>query len=45
MRAKRMRLTHASRADAEWLQETLNRISARFGSGVDREPDGMLVLR
>jgi poly-gamma-glutamate capsule biosynthesis protein CapA/YwtB (metallophosphatase superfamily) len=45
MQARRMRLTHASSADAEWLQSTLNRISARFGQGVDRAPDGTLLLR
>jgi len=45
MRARRMRLQHASSADSEWLRKVLERVSRRFGSGVNREPDGMLVLR
>ncbi|MGW7253608.1 CapA family protein [Streptomyces sp. NPDC054834] len=46
LQARRMRLEHASRADAEWLRAVLERISSRdFGSHVVREPDGTLLLR
>jgi poly-gamma-glutamate capsule biosynthesis protein CapA/YwtB (metallophosphatase superfamily) len=44
MRARKMRLRHASAADSRWLAATLNRISRQFGSRIDRQPDGTLLL-
>jgi poly-gamma-glutamate synthesis protein (capsule biosynthesis protein) len=44
MRARKMRLRHASAADSGWLAATLNRISRRFGSRVEHRPDGTLLL-
>jgi poly-gamma-glutamate capsule biosynthesis protein CapA/YwtB (metallophosphatase superfamily) len=45
MQARKMRLHHASRADSEWLQAVLDRVSLRHATHVDLRPDGMLVLR
>jgi poly-gamma-glutamate capsule biosynthesis protein CapA/YwtB (metallophosphatase superfamily) len=45
MQARRMRLCHASKADAELLRDILNRVSRRFGSQVELAGDGMLRLR
>lgn len=45
MQARRMRLRHASTADRRWLATTLSRISHRFGSRIEPQPDGTLVLR
>ncbi|MEV7966202.1 CapA family protein [Sphaerisporangium sp. NPDC088356] len=45
MRARRLRLQHASREESEWLQAVLDRVSRDFGSRVDLEPDGTLALR
>ena len=45
MRARRMRLQLAPAADRQWLGTVLDRISRRFGSRVDLQPDGMLALR
>lgn len=42
LRARRMRLEPASRADRAWLRTTLDRISG--GVGVTLEPDGSLAL-
>src|SRR5690606_18800550 len=44
MRARRLRLEHASADDARYLQDTLTRASAPFGSRVTLAPDGMLEL-
>ena len=44
MRARKMRLRHASAADSRWLAGTLNRISRRFGTRVEHQPDGTLLL-
>lgn len=44
MRARKMRLRHAAAADSRWLAATLNRISRQFGSRIDRQPDGTLLL-
>jgi poly-gamma-glutamate capsule biosynthesis protein CapA/YwtB (metallophosphatase superfamily) len=44
MQARQLRLRHASREDAVWLRAVLDRVSHGFGSGVDLEPDGALVL-
>ncbi len=45
MQAQRMRLRHASPADGRWLAATLSRISRRFGSQIEHQPDGTLLLR
>ncbi|GAA3138438.1 CapA family protein [Planomonospora alba] len=45
MRARRMRLCHASDADRVWLRDVLDRVCRGFGSEVDLEPDGTLALR
>ncbi|MER6826479.1 CapA family protein [Streptosporangium sp. NPDC000563] len=45
LRARRMRLQHASEEDSEWLRRVLDRVGRNFGSRVDLEPDGALVLR
>jgi poly-gamma-glutamate synthesis protein (capsule biosynthesis protein) len=45
MRSRRMRLHAASCADGEWLRGVLDRAGARFGSRLELEPDGELVLR
>jgi poly-gamma-glutamate capsule biosynthesis protein CapA/YwtB (metallophosphatase superfamily) len=44
MRARKMRLRRASPADSRWLTATLNRINRRFGSRVELQPDGTLLL-
>jgi poly-gamma-glutamate capsule biosynthesis protein CapA/YwtB (metallophosphatase superfamily) len=44
MRARKMRLRHASAADSRWLAATLNRISRQFGSRIEHQPDGTLLL-
>jgi poly-gamma-glutamate capsule biosynthesis protein CapA/YwtB (metallophosphatase superfamily) len=45
MQARRLRLRRASRDDAAWLREVLEREGRRFGTRVDLRPDGMLALR
>lgn len=45
MKARKMRLEHAAAADTQWLAGVLQRISRRFGTQVQSEPDGMLTLR
>lgn len=45
LQARRMRLEHASREDAEWLREALDRHSREFGTRVDGGPDGTLTPR
>ena len=45
VQARQMRLRHACRDDSEWLREVLTRVSRRFGTRVDLDSDGMLVLR
>ncbi len=44
MRARRMRLEHATAADAGWLAAVLERISRRFGTQVDCGPGGVLTI-
>ncbi|WP_089297140.1 CapA family protein [Actinoplanes regularis] len=44
MQARRMRLHHATRADAEYLRDTLERISHPFGARVEHADDNMLHL-
>lgn len=45
MQVKRFRLNRASRADALWLSEVLNREGKRFGTRVEIQPDQSLILR
>jgi poly-gamma-glutamate synthesis protein (capsule biosynthesis protein) len=45
LRARRMRLDHASHQDAEWLRSTLEYISRRFGTRVDLDIDANLTVR
>jgi poly-gamma-glutamate capsule biosynthesis protein CapA/YwtB (metallophosphatase superfamily) len=44
MRARKMRLRHASPADSRWLAATLSRVSRGFRSRVELQPDGTLLL-
>ena len=45
LQARQMRLWHATEPDAQWLRRALNKASRRFGSRIDLEPDGTLVVR
>lgn len=45
MKARKMRLEHATAGDAQWLGTVLRRISGRFGTHVECDPGGMLTLR
>lgn len=45
LQARKMRLRHASRADAGWLAAVLSRVSAGFGPRVEVAADGTLALR
>jgi poly-gamma-glutamate capsule biosynthesis protein CapA/YwtB (metallophosphatase superfamily) len=45
MRLRKMRLNRASPDDAGWLRDTLERVSAPFGTRVDVSADGSLTLR
>jgi poly-gamma-glutamate synthesis protein (capsule biosynthesis protein) len=44
LRARRMRLERASRADAEWLRTTLERTSRKFGIRVAARPNDLLEV-
>lgn len=44
MQVRRFRLERASPTDAGWLQETLDRVSRPFGTRIDLDPSGDLVL-
>jgi poly-gamma-glutamate synthesis protein (capsule biosynthesis protein) len=44
MRIRRMRLTRASPAEAEWLRDRLTTISEAFGSRVRRSEGDLLLL-
>ena len=44
MRARKMRLRHASAADGGWLGTTLTQVSREFGSRIEHQPDGTLLL-
>ena len=44
LQARQMRLWHATDPDARWLRRALHKASRRFGSRIDLEPDGSLVL-
>ena len=45
MEVHRMRLRHASRDDAEYLRDVLDRVSRPFGSSVDSASADLLELR
>ncbi|MGV9289120.1 CapA family protein [Streptomyces sp. NPDC003719] len=45
LKARRMRLEHASAEDTEWLRAVLDRHSRVFGTRVDDGPDGTLTVR
>jgi poly-gamma-glutamate capsule biosynthesis protein CapA/YwtB (metallophosphatase superfamily) len=45
MRIRRLRLERAADADAEWLRDRLDRVSAPFGCRVEAAGDGSLALR
>jgi poly-gamma-glutamate synthesis protein (capsule biosynthesis protein) len=45
MQIRRFRLNHASRDDAAWLRDALNRASTSFGVQVELAEDGMLIVR
>jgi poly-gamma-glutamate capsule biosynthesis protein CapA/YwtB (metallophosphatase superfamily) len=44
MRARRMRLCHATLGDSRWLRTVLDRVSSAFGSHVVLDRDGALSL-
>jgi poly-gamma-glutamate synthesis protein (capsule biosynthesis protein) len=44
LQIKNFRLSRPSRQDIEWMQQTLNRESMRFGTGVVLDPGGRLVV-
>lgn len=44
MQMRKFRLNRASRADAEWLRDTLNREGKRFGTRAELAEDGTLEL-
>lgn len=43
--SRKLRLHHASSADTDWLRTTLGEISRDFGTRVETDSEGMLVLR
>ena len=45
MQIRKMRLNDAAADDAQWLEFILSRISANFGTGVEKADDGSLYLR
>jgi poly-gamma-glutamate capsule biosynthesis protein CapA/YwtB (metallophosphatase superfamily) len=45
LRISRFQLHRATTEEADWLQQTLDRESARFGTRVSRSEDGSLVVR
>lgn len=44
LRVSRMRLQRASQTDTEWLRNTIERISRRFGIRVVTRPDNLLEV-
>ena len=44
LQARRLRLHRAAEHDVAWLRRTLDKMSRRFGSRIDLEPDGLLTL-
>ncbi len=45
LQQRRLRLNRASAVDTEWLRDTLERVSAEFGTRVEREGDGALLVQ
>jgi poly-gamma-glutamate capsule biosynthesis protein CapA/YwtB (metallophosphatase superfamily) len=45
MRIRKIRLNRASAEEAEWLRNTVDRVSAEFGARVELAADGALTLR
>ena len=45
LQARGLRLHRASDRDADWLRAQIDRNSRAFGSHVDCDPDGTLVLQ
>jgi poly-gamma-glutamate synthesis protein (capsule biosynthesis protein) len=45
MRAQKMRIRHADRADTAWLRDTIHRVSHSFTTRVEVDSDGMLAVR
>jgi poly-gamma-glutamate synthesis protein (capsule biosynthesis protein) len=43
-RMKNFKVNRASGTEAEWLRNTLNREGKRFGTGVELDDEGILVL-
>ncbi|MGO9008018.1 MAG: CapA family protein [Beijerinckiaceae bacterium] len=43
LQIRKFQLTHPSRADVDWLQQTLDRESRRFGTRVKLTPDGRMT--
>jgi hypothetical protein len=44
LRSRRMRLQLATHQDATWLHRVLRKASRRFGSRIDLDADGHLLL-
>lgn len=44
LRHRRLRLTRASAVDTQWLRDTLERVSGEFGTCVELEADGTLLV-
>jgi poly-gamma-glutamate capsule biosynthesis protein CapA/YwtB (metallophosphatase superfamily) len=44
LQIRNFRLIHASPADVDWVHQTLDRESRRFGTAVDKTPEGQLLL-
>jgi len=44
LQIRKFRLIHAPPADVDWVQQTLDRESRKFGTGVDKTPEGRLLL-
>jgi poly-gamma-glutamate synthesis protein (capsule biosynthesis protein) len=45
LQIRNFRLNHASKEDARWLRDVLNRESKKFGTGVEQVKDNALVLK
>jgi poly-gamma-glutamate synthesis protein (capsule biosynthesis protein) len=45
MQTRNVRLNRTSQADSQWLRDTLERVSAPYGSALDLMPNGTLMLR
>jgi len=44
MQMRQMRLGRASAADARWLWGMLNEVSRPYGTRIEVEPDGELII-